>query len=371
MRIMLVGPARSIHVRRWGEFLAGRGHEVIIVSEHAPDLPLAATSLTLPGKRLPRALRYLLGAPWLRWQVHRLRPDVIHVQSAGSNAALVALLPGRHLVVTPWGSEVRHLASRARGRIVRSVLRRAALVLTTSEHMRRVMSRAGVRPDRVRAVSWGIDPELFVPLEGRHRAEERARWNLPPPPTRVIVAHRSIGPVYRTLEIVRAFRSAAREAPDLCLVLLRGWEPDDRRARDLQRRYRERVYRLVREEPGLEVVLFDRPLAPPEVASLLSAADAAISVPTFDQRSSSVLEAIASGVRVLASNIEPYRELVAQGANLELLDEPLEPRLRQAFVEVTPPEDAERMAAHRLMASIESWPRQSLAIEEALAQVAR
>ena len=47
MRIALLGPANSIHLRRWAHALAGRGHAVGVFSQHACERELLPTAASV------------------------------------------------------------------------------------------------------------------------------------------------------------------------------------------------------------------------------------------------------------------------------------------------------------------------------------
>ena len=80
-----------------------------------------------------------------------------------------------------------------------------------------------------------------------------------------------------------------------------------------------------------------------QVFGLMCAADVAVSVPSADQRSSSVLEAALAGCRLLLSDIAPYREMVRDGLAADLLGEPVGCCLAGALRRVRP-DQAARLA---------------------------
>jgi glycosyltransferase involved in cell wall biosynthesis len=371
MRILIVGPAQSIHVHRWARYLAGRGHAVTVFSERPPAEPIEHVTVRLvPLSCLPRPIRLALGALALRVLQHRLRPDVTHVQSVGSTSALVVLLTRARLVVTPWGGDVLAPSSLAHHLLAARALRRASLVLTTSQHMRaQVQSATGARALPIATISWGADTTLFRPASDSARTAAREAWGLPADAT-VLASTRSTDYPYRVLEILEAFVMASRARADLHLVLLSGFELADRTARDRERRYQRRVWDLARTVEK-RVTLIDRPLAEPDVASILAAADAVISIPATDQRATSVLEALCCGLPVLAADIPPYRELLNEGFAMELLEDPIRESLARAMTSVRSVTSLERAARARLPMLREDREAQYRLMERALESVAR
>lgn len=167
LRVVLLASATSAHTRRWADDLAMRGHQVTVCSWHEPGLrPDGWRAVSAPtGACLP--LRAVRGGHWLRREVRRARPDVIHVHSLGVHGALSLLLPVHPavpVVITPWGSELR-AADRRSGRalVARLALRRAARVVPTSREVAElVASRYRVLSSRITVLSWGYRTRCWM-----------------------------------------------------------------------------------------------------------------------------------------------------------------------------------------------------------------
>ena len=370
MRIIVAGPAASIHVDRWVRHLAARGHEVSVFSDVAPaSFPHAVSVRLVSGGRLPKPARFLVGARQLQRQVRRERPDVVHLHSVGATALLARAVPSAKLVISPWGSEVAAARRNPlRRRIVSDALRRAELVLTTSRSMADdVVEAFGVARERVAVISWGVDTGLFRPVDDHERRRRRDALGLPD--EMIVTAIRTTQATYRTREVVRAFADAGRDG--LHLVVIAGFTVGDRARAADQRRYRAEVERLALAAGPGRCTIIDRPLPPSGYAALLSCSDVAVSIPAADQRSSSVLEALAVGATVVGSDIHPYRELRADGFAMQLIAEPVERALADCLRTVEPISAAERAANVELISSTESRERRYREIEDRLERIAR
>ncbi|MFI7577238.1 glycosyltransferase family 4 protein [Micromonospora sp. NPDC049497] len=368
--VLLLGPAHSVHTRRWASALAGRGHRVVVTG-WAPAAPLPGVEIRVPGAggRAPGgpvggAWRLLTTGWWLRRQVRRLRPDVVHVHSVGRAGLLSLALPRDAVrVVTPWGSELRTAtSSRLRGWVTRRAFRRADLVLPTSASVTaEVTTRYRIPASRTATLSWGVDDSLFRLRDTVRRADVRRGLGVPVDAT-VVLAPRGVSPVYRTDDVLRAFTQVAAERPDLHLVVLAGHEPAEpgaARARaDGLLRATERAEQLPE-----RVTLVPRTLTPAETFALMCASDVVVSVPRSDQRSSSVLEAALAGCRLLLADLPPYRELRADGLVADLVAEPLAPRLADALRAVGPLAPAQRSTNADLIQATETWSRQVSAMQ--------
>jgi glycosyltransferase involved in cell wall biosynthesis len=169
--------------------------------------------------------------------------------------------------------------------------------------------------------------------------------------------------------VVGAFLAAASVRVDLHLVLLAGFTAIGRPSTARTHDYRRRVWARARALAG-RITIVDRPLSDVDVASLLASADAAVSIPASDQRSTSVLEALSCGLPVLATDIEPYRELRADGYAMDLIGEPIEPSLIAAMVRVVPSTARARARASQPVIAAEDRRVQFASMERAVKGVA-
>ncbi|WP_200210540.1 glycosyltransferase family 4 protein [Micromonospora coerulea] len=368
--VLLLAPAQSVHTRRWASALAGRGHRVVVTSwvaaEPLPDVELRVPGGggAVPGGPLGGAWRLLATGWWLRRQVRQIRPDVVHVHSVGRGGLLSLALPrGAARVVTPWGSELRTATgSRLRRWVTRHAFRRADLVLPTSASLTaEVTTRYRIPTARTATLSWGVDDALLGLRDTVRRSEVRREFGVPAGAT-VLLSMRGTAPVYRTDDILGAYAHAARERPDLHLVLLAGHEPAEAVAAGERGAALDRAAALAAALPG-RVTVVRRTLSPRETFALMCASDVAVSVPRSDQRSSAVLEAALAGCRLLLADLPPYRELLADGLVADLVGEPLRTGLAGLLRTAGPLPPTDQRANRRFIETSETWSRQVSAMQ--------
>jgi len=157
----------------------------------------------------------------------------------------------------------------------------------------------------------------------------------------VVLCIRSASRTYRTLEVISAFTEAAAGRPELFLVVLVGHRPDRPSARLAQEGYLDLVRQRAARLSG-RVRVIDQVLSQREIFDLMTVSAIAVSVPSGDQRSSSVLEAAAAGCRLLLADIPPYREMVAGDLVADLLAEPVTDHLAAALKTAEPPDPETR-----------------------------
>jgi len=303
LAIAFIGDPNSIHTRRWAGYMASRGHRIWLIV--GPDQAVD------PG--LPSGLEIVRYVPLVRRRIHflgaliaklsfrrvlkRLKPDVLHAHSLTGNG-WSAWISGFHpYVITVWGSDVLITARRSRqGRLhARMSLHGADLVTGTSEHLLRAAVAAGARPERTRLVHFGVDTERFRP--GPDPAELRSRLGLGG--RRVIFSPRSIAPLYHHETVIEALARLPQDA----VVLMTRHLAD---AAELASVGRRAVELGVAER----VVVVDS-VSHDEMPDFYRLASVVVSVAASDGGPITVVEALAAGRPVVATDLPSVREWLA------------------------------------------------------------
>lgn len=248
---------------------------------------------------------------YLPREARRLRLDLLHSPTGAAPARLRC--PS---VVTLHDLAFHHyprLFSWLHRRYLRRVLppsaRRAAAVLTDSETCRNEMvAQLGLSPEKVFAVPLGV-AEVFRPMEEADRLERlRQAYRLP---RRFILALGTVEPRKNLLTLVDAFEELSRKNSDLGLVLVgrRGWqeEPVFEKIESLRLPERIRWLGFVPRE---------------DLPALYTLATVCAYLSFYEGFGLPVLEAMACGTPVVASDIAVFREWTQGAALLVPPDEP-------------------------------------------------
>jgi len=365
--------------RRWAEMRA-RGHEVHVVQ----PLPLAARCLPLARWRelarvpaletrcgleveRPRYL-HLPGrargnaAAFARAGVARIarraRPDVVVLDYAWPAAAAVPLLAERRLpcVVSGRGSDVLEVAGEAGlSDQLAYALRLAGHWCAVSQDLLRALDRLGNHEGHGVLVPNGIDVALFHP---RARAAERRALGLPLPDERG-----------RPRVVLVVGHLIERKDPLLALeVFARACGPEDRLVflgrGPLHGRVRARADAL---GLGPRVELRGE-VAPEELARHYGACDALLLTSRREGRPNVVLEALASGRTVLATDAGGTAEALGELAPALLArtrdPELLAARLGELLAAPPAADELTRAVAHL------TWEAACVALERCLAAAA-
>jgi L-malate glycosyltransferase len=255
---------------------------------------------TLPRNSAPTAFADFL--PEFQRLLREIGPDLVHagpIQSCGYVTALSRFHPW---LLTSWGSDLLFDAQRSPDwkQATQVALSKADAFFCDCDTVRDAAKQLAEIPDsRIVQFPWGIRKGLFGPI-GPLPAEAGCARE---PGTHVFISTRSWEPLYGIQTLLEAFRQAYRLDSSLRLLLLgNGSEAG---------RVREFV-----DAHGLSRVI--RTLGPhvkEDMPKWFRAADAYVSGAQSDGTSVSLLEAMATGLPVVVSDIPSNREWVVEGRN--------------------------------------------------------
>jgi glycosyltransferase involved in cell wall biosynthesis len=290
LRILFFADAASVHTRRWVASMVERGAEAIVITRSPAEVPGAREVIAIaPGQDKASWFKAL---PEVRRVARRVaadfKPHLVHghyVTSYGLWAAACGLRVPK--VLTAWGSDilVTPRESRLMRMIVRWSLRRADLI--TADSIEMVDEIASYHPSApVHQILWGADTGKFLPA--------------PPAPDFEVVSLRVWEPNYNIDLIIEAFaRFVSLRPHSQARLHLLGGGP-------LQGALEERVAAL----RLLQQVRFHGRLGDVEMIEAIQRCRASVSVPTSDATSVSVLESMACGLPIIASDLPANRQWV-------------------------------------------------------------
>jgi glycosyltransferase involved in cell wall biosynthesis len=200
------------------------------------------------------------------------------------------------LVQMSWGSDILWEIKRSKSirRRVHLALKHADVVIGDCQAVSRAVIKSGVASKRVVVFPWGVDLTRFKTTGGNGRIRRKLGWEK----NFVLLYVRSWESLYDPLTAARAFALAAKQNKDIRLLML-GTGSLVPKVRSVFRR--AAVEKLVY-FPGR--VDYDN--LPP----FFRAADLYLSTSQSDGSSVSLMEAMASGLPVIASDIPGNREWV-------------------------------------------------------------
>ncbi len=290
--LCLLGDANSVHLRRWAHEMQSRGWRVSVVTARPQPMD-DVEQRVLPPVARPTDWLWRVGAA--RRHVQDLAPDIVHAHYVTSYGFLAARC-GRHpLVMTAWGSDL--LVTPRRSALLSWLtgwtLRRADLVTGDSQDLVEAIDAYLPRRPAVR-IHWGADTARFHPVP----------WA--PKPGFGIASLRAWDDNYRIHLIVAALGRLLQAAPEAPAHLhLLGGGP-----REAELRAQVRALGLQ------DQVTFHGRVGDAEMQAVLAQCKVSVSVPLSDATSVAMLESMACGLPVLASDLPANREWLGDNESL-------------------------------------------------------
>jgi glycosyltransferase involved in cell wall biosynthesis len=308
MRILYFSRDYTTHDHRFLAALAQTGHEVgFLRLERGPhqleDRPLPTEIEQISwggGQSLARFTDgpRLLAA--LKKVIRAFKPDLIQAGPVQRSAFLVALSGFHPLVTMSWGYDLLHDVHKGRAWewATRYTLKHTDALVGDCDTIRNLAIQYGMNPARIVTFPWGANIQRFTPnpLTPNSQLRQRFGWEQN---EFVLLSTRGWSPLYGVEDLAHAFVRAARQRPELRLLML-GNGP------------LAATIRQIFQRGGVQdQVHFPGQVSQEKLPDFYRAADLYISTSHSDGTSISLLEALACGTPVLLSDIPGNREWVS------------------------------------------------------------
>ncbi|MCW2600003.1 MAG: glycosyl transferase group 1 [Frankiales bacterium] len=284
------------------------GVEVVVLTRRYPGLAgyeevrgIPVHRLPVPGPRPAASLSYTMTAQGL---LRRLRPDVLHSHELLSPTT-TAMLAKTHLHVPTIakvlsGGELEALKQRPLGRSrLQLWLRHVDYFHVVSREIDQALGRLGVPAERRLCLPNGVDVEHFRPVTAAEKHDLRARLGLPEAAPVAVYTGR-LSPEKGIELLLEAWKAVVQRRPDAVLLVV-GEGPEAHR---------------VRSHDGASVRFVG---TVQDVRPWLAAADLFVLPSSTEGMSNSLLEAVASGLRVVASSVGGTVEIAQEHSQIHLV----------------------------------------------------
>lgn len=231
--------------------------------------------------------------------IAHVQPDIVHAGPIQRVALLPVLCSLKPLISMSWGFDLLEDAERDMiwKSISKFVLKRTDWLLVDCQAVRKQAIKLGAHPDCITVFPWGVDLDVFRPAKNTYLQRAALGYK-----DEVVFIHtRSWEPRYGVDIMLKGFAVAAREAPNIRLLMLGGGSQEDWikyfiKGQGLQ----DRVNFI-----GYQQNVF--------LVKYYQAADVYLSASHIDGTSIALLESMACGCPALVSNIPSNLEWISDG----------------------------------------------------------
>jgi glycosyltransferase involved in cell wall biosynthesis len=232
--------------------------------------------------------------------IHEFNPNLIHAGPIQTCSFLTALSGFSPLVTMSWGSDIlvdseKNILNKW---ITKYTLKKTNHFLGDCETVKKKAIQFGFPQERITIFPWGIDLEKFFPSNNSDLRNELG-WQ----DNFIILSLRSWETIYGVDVVVNAFTEASKLLPEIRLLLL-----GDGSQKDI-------IYQMVSEAGISDKVHFGGLIAQKNLPDYYQTADLYVSASYSDGSSVSLMEALASALPPLVSDIPSNQEWIKEGKN--------------------------------------------------------
>lgn len=308
MRVLYFSRSYTPHDFRFLNSLAESGHHVFY-------LQLEETMQTMESRSLPSLIEpvHWQGKPanFSYWKlfgyvrqfkeiISRIRPEIIHAGPIQLCAFIAAAAGVKPLLSMSWGSDI--LVESQRNIILKWITRftlsRSTILLVDNQAVKQKALAFGYPSQKIVCFPWGLNLEQFA-ISKSDKMRKQLNWQ----DNFILVSLRSWEPIYGVDIVVQAFCLAVKEAPLLRLILLGNGSQ------------KEQIERILQDNQCQDSVFRPGQISYTELPEYYQAADVYISASHSDGSSVSLMEALASGLPAVISDIPGNKEWISEGEN--------------------------------------------------------
>ncbi len=343
MKVLFFSRDYTNHDHRWLQALTDAGYQVSFLrleragSNHDQrPLPEGVSEVDWSGGK--EAFKWEMAEKLqaeLNEIITREQPDILHAGPLNTGSVLAARTGFHPLVQMSWGSDILRFAQEDKAERVRvqESLNAADSLIGDCHAVRQAAISMGMDNEAIATFPWGIDIQRFSPNSRNAKLHSEIGWA---DDAFVVLHTRALEAAYGVPGVVDAFIEAAQKDARLHFLFAGGGSLHSQ----IQSNF---------EAAGLSArVHFAGQLSQAQQPDIFRSANLYVSGTFSDGSSVSLMEALASGLPVLVSDIPGNREWVEHGAQGWLF----------------PAGDIEALA-HKLLAAAQSSPAELQAMRKA------
>ena len=294
MKICYLGDAPSPHMRKFVDYFAKAGNEIYVISLRKAEYQNATVYL-IPRRTPFEDLDYLLSFFWLRRIIKTINPDILHAHFLTSFGLLGALAGYHPFIVTAWGSDLLitpKISFIHRG-LLKFTIKKADLIFADVSFMQEELLRYGASEEKILICPLGVNMDIFDCKDREFK--EKGEYSLLS--MRALIRNSNIEVIIKSIKILKD------KGINVVLNITNcGAEEESMKRMTNGLRLNDRVSFLGFIE--LE-----------ETYKYFKSSDIYLSITTSDGTSVTLLEAMASGLFPIVSDIPANREWIKDGEN--------------------------------------------------------
>ncbi len=299
MRIVILGACNSIHVIRWVNALAKKGHKIYLISMQRSKVGLDKLDKKVNVYHLPIQgwIGYFLNTPVIKKMLFALKPDVMHAHYASGYGTLARLSNFHPYILSAWGSDVYEFPFKSpmHKRILVNNLQAPDWLCSTS-HIMKEQILSLFNTSKISVVPFGVDTSLFKNIDNHCRQNREI----------VVGTVKTLARQYGIDILICAFALAREniikkncEEKYKMRLMIVGEGPDELKLKNLVQRLQvDKMTTFLGAVPYLDVPKY------------LNSMDIYVAVSRRESFGVAVIEAMACALPVIVSDADGFKETV-------------------------------------------------------------
>ena len=323
-RLCLIGNPNITHIRRWVHDFSDLGWDVHLIGEHplSTQPPHGCTFYDLPKINNLRKLRYIVWIYWVRKILSQIKPDILHALGVASAGWLAAASKFHPFICTALGSDLMLLEHKSllHQSFTRWTGLEANKLICVSKPLYDIAGKMRVPETRREIISLGVNTDIFKPASNRNQIKQR----LGLPDQYIVSFIRAIQPVYQPMKLVQVIPEVLEIRPNTIFVFF---------TYNADSVLLDTIKNYLHENRIMEHVWFIPSIETEDLlANYYQASDIAVSIPSSDGMPVSVMEAMACGTALIASDLPNLSELIIHETNGLLIPPCIDNTLKEELV---------------------------------------
>jgi glycosyltransferase involved in cell wall biosynthesis len=302
LKVLYVTSNGGIHDYRFLKKLV-EDYEVLLLHyasrELIDDIRELKNLKIISKKPLIRSFPLLTELLHFRKVYKKFRPDIVHTGYAWQVGILASMLNVPHHLSMPWGSDILFQPEKnfLFRRIVKKVMKQCDHIHCDAEYVKyKIKQDYNIEDKKISVFPRGIDLKLFTPLDKntcRKQLEiEQKKF--------AVIFNRYFEAVYGINSLLEGYRIFASDKEDVLLLLLSSGS------------LKSMVLRFIEDNGLTSKVKFVGKIPNTRMPVYLGASDIYISTSKTDGSSLSLLEAMATGLGVIVTDVPAIKEWVSE-----------------------------------------------------------
>lgn len=310
MKICFIGDGTSIHTQRWIDFLSKTNDTFLVTAKPCKKIKVKQYILKGNNPFFPKGSNYRIcysfnAIKQLKKILRKEKPDVVHAHFVSHYGVLAAFARAKPLVLSVLGSDVFVAPKRSFiiKFLVKYALRHADIIHVHTKYLKDYISKF-VNMDKIRLIPWGTNPKIFK--KGYANQVKELKKKLKIKNQKIVLSYRRMDPYYNTPKIVRSIPYIIKKHPNVLFVLMKGGANVE---------YEKEIRKLVKSLKVGNYVRFVGYVENDIIPVYLNMSDVTVMIPPTEGGPISLLESMACGLIVVASDIPVNQEWIKDGYN--------------------------------------------------------